>query len=89
MVPENCATIIDLLIEQRHSQGMTQKDLAKAACLTQSVIARLENKKAIPQLNTLLKVATALGRSLEIVPMEDKTAVESCHFDCVDKCANA
>lgn len=65
---ENCASIIDLLIEQRHNQGMTQKDLAKAACLTQSVIARLESKKAMPQLDTLLKVATALGCELAIVP---------------------
>ena len=88
-MPENCATIIDLLIEQRHSQGMTQKDLAKAACLTQSVIARLESKKAIPQLDTLLKVATALGCSLEIVPLEEKAASENCQFDGVDKCANA
>ena len=80
-MPENCATIIDLLIEQRHSQGMTQKDLAKAACLTQSVIARLENKKAIPQLDTLLKVATALGCSLEIVPQKDKAAIKSCQIE--------
>lgn len=65
---ENCSSIIDLLIEQRHNQGMTQKDLAKAACLTQSVIARLESKKAMPQLDTLLKVATALGCELAIVP---------------------
>ena len=65
---ENCANIIDLLIEQRHNQGMTQKDLAKAACLTQSVIARLESKKAMPQLDTLLKVASALGCELAIVP---------------------
>lgn len=64
---ENCANIIDLLIEQRHNQGMTQRDLAKAACLTQSVIARLESKKAIPQLDTLLKVAAALGCDLALV----------------------
>lgn len=65
---ENCSVIIDRLIELRHKQGMTQKDLAKAACLTQSVIARLESKKATPQLDTLLKVATALGYSLAIIP---------------------
>lgn len=67
-MPENCANIIDLLIEQRHKQGMTQKDLAKAAHLTQSVIARLEGKKAVPQLDTLLKVAAALGCDLAVVP---------------------
>lgn len=67
-MPENCAIIIDRLIERRHSKGMTQKDLAKAARLTQSVIARMESKKTIPQLDTLLKVAAALGCNLEIVP---------------------
>lgn len=65
---ESCTIIIDRLIEQRHNKGMTQKDLAKAASLTQSVIARLESKKATPQLDTLLKVAAALGCNLEVVP---------------------
>lgn len=67
-MPKNCSTIIDILIEQRHNKGMTQKELAEAACLTQSVIARLENKKAVPQLDTLLKVAAALGCDVAIIP---------------------
>lgn len=67
-MPEKCANIIDLLIKQRHSLGMTQKDLAEAACLTQSVIARLESKKATPQLDTLLKVAGALGCDIALIP---------------------
>lgn len=67
-VSEDCALIIDSLIEQRRSKGMTQKELAKASCLTQSVIARLESKKATPQLNTLLKVASALGCDIAVVP---------------------
>ena len=65
---ENCAMIIDRLIEQRHSKGMTQKELAKASNLTQSVIARLESKKAVPQLDTLIKVASALNCNIKIVP---------------------
>lgn len=67
-MPKNCADVIDLLIEQRHKQGMTQEQLAQAACLTQSVIARLESKKTIPQLDTLLKVVSALGCDIAIVP---------------------
>lgn len=67
-MPEDCSTIIDKLIEQRHSQGMTQKELATAASLTQPVIARLESKKTTPQLDTLLKIANALGCELMIVP---------------------
>lgn len=70
-MPENCTAIIDRLIEERHNRGMTQKELAEAASLTQSVIARLEGKKATPQLDTLLKVATALGCGLAVVPVAE------------------
>lgn len=65
---ENCTAIIDRLIEERRNKGMTQQELAKAACLTQSVIARLEGKKTTPQLDTLLKVAAALDCGIAIVP---------------------
>lgn len=65
---ENCSFIIDSLIEQRRSKGMTQKELAQASSLTQSVIARLESKKTTPQLDTLLKVASALGCDITVVP---------------------
>lgn len=66
---DRCAAIIDSLIAQRRARGITQQELAKAAGLTQSVIARLESKKATPQLDTLLKVTAALGCGLEIVPV--------------------
>jgi hypothetical protein len=49
---------------------MTQKELAKASNLTQSVIARLESKKNTPQLDTLLKVASALGCDIAVVPTD-------------------
>ena len=65
-VPEQCAKIIDTLIEKRKELGLTQKELAVASHLTQSVIARMESKKAVPQLDTLLKVVDALGCDLEI-----------------------
>ncbi len=60
-MPESCKTLIDDLIALRKAKGMTQRDLAKAADLTQPAIARLESKAATPQLDTLLKVAAALG----------------------------
>ena len=63
-MPDKCIAIIDKLIELRKAKGLTQKELAQASSLTQSVIARLESKKATPQLDTLLKVASALGLSL-------------------------
>ena len=68
-MPESCAALIDRLTEERRREGMTQRELAKACGLTQSVIARLESKKTVPNLDTLLKVASALGCELEIVPI--------------------
>lgn len=66
---ENCASIIDILIEQRKEKGMTQQELAKATQLTQSVIARMENKKTVPQLDTLLKIVAALDCNLKVIPV--------------------
>lgn len=67
-MPDNCVAIIDELIELRKAKGFTQRELAKAANLTQPAIARLESKAVIPQLDTLLKVAAALEYKLELVP---------------------
>jgi predicted transcriptional regulator len=64
----NCVDVIDTLIKQRKEKGLTQKELAKEAELTQSVIARMESKKTVPQLDTLLKVVDALGCNLIIIP---------------------
>ena len=61
-------TVGEKIKKIRTFRGMTQKELAQAACLTQSVIARLESKKATPQLDTLLKVASALGCDIAVVP---------------------
>lgn len=68
LLPDKCAAIIDKLIELRKTKGLTQKELAEAANLAQPAIARLESKMVIPQLDTLVKVATALNYKLELVP---------------------
>lgn len=66
-MPDMCVAIIDELIELRKEKGLTQRELAKAANLTQPAIARLERKAATPQLDTLLKIAAALGYNLALV----------------------
>lgn len=60
--------LIDKLIYQRHCKGLTQKELAELTNLTQSVIARFENKKVSPNLETLMKIATALECKIDIIP---------------------
>lgn len=71
-MPENCTKLIDCLIKQRHNKGMTQKDLAELTNLKQSVIARFESKKHVPQLSTILEVAAALDCELKIIPSENE-----------------
>lgn len=69
LLPDMCIAIVDKLIELRKAKGLTQREIAKAANLAQPAIARLESKAAIPQLDTLLKVAAALDYRLEFVPV--------------------
>lgn len=65
-MPEQCARIIDELIELRKARGWTQQDLAKACGLTQSVVARIESKKSVPTLVTLQKIVSALDATLSV-----------------------
>lgn len=67
-----CEAIIDKLIAQRRRRGMSQRSLAAMTQIQQPVIARMESKAATPRLDTILKIAEALGCSLEIVPHEQQ-----------------
>ncbi|ALU14491.1 HTH domain-containing protein [Eubacterium limosum] len=71
LLPEACANIIDQLVEQRKQQHLSQTELAKKANMTQSVIARIESKKTVPQIDTLMKIIMALGCTLEVVPRKN------------------
>lgn len=63
--------LIGKLIAAREAKGMTQEQLAEAAGIKQSAIARLENLKATPQIDTLFKMLTPIGYKLTIVPSDD------------------
>jgi DNA-binding XRE family transcriptional regulator len=67
--------LIGKLIEAREECGMSQKQLADLTGLKQPAIARLENLKAIPKIDTLFKLLDPLGYTLAIVPKE-KTIVK-------------
>lgn len=71
---DKCNNIIDNLIILRKNKGLSQKDLAKAANLAQPAIARMESKRTVPQLDTLIKIIEALGYTLAIVPLEPAEA---------------
>ena len=65
-MPEQCARLIDELIELRKAKGWTQQELARACGLTQSVIGRIEIKKSVPTLVTLQKIVAALDAILSV-----------------------
>ncbi len=64
--------LIGKLIEAREAGGLTQKQLAEAAGVKQSAVARLETLKATPRIDTLFKVLTPMGYKLAIVPADTR-----------------
>jgi DNA-binding XRE family transcriptional regulator len=62
------------IIKARQESGVTQKDLEKASGVRQPVIARMERGTTDPQLSTVVKVLASLGKTLAIVPLEQKSA---------------
>jgi predicted transcriptional regulator len=72
------AHMVSDIVKRRKMLGLTQDEVAKKAGLTQAQIARLENSSQIPRVDTLLKVAIALGLSIKFNE-EAATASELAH----------
>ena len=62
------------MIEARKEKNISQRDLEKLSGVKQPVIARIEKGENSPQVNTLLKLLAAMGKTLAIVPL--KTAAK-------------
>lgn len=65
--------LIGELIQARQEQGITQKKLEELSGVKQPVIARMETGATNPQLNTILRVLAPLGKTLAVVPIQQKT----------------
>lgn len=66
--------LIGEMVKARQEKGISQKKLEELSGVKQPVIARMETGKTSPQLDTVLKVLFALGKTLAIVPLDpDKT----------------
>ena len=61
------AALVAEFISARHETGLTQKQLEAASGVKQPVIARLEKGTTDPQLSTLIKLLTPLGKTLAVV----------------------
>ena len=58
--------LIGELIKARNEQGISQKKLEELSGVKQPVIARMEKGTASPNISTILKILTPLGKTLYI-----------------------
>lgn len=65
-------SLIGELIKARQEKGISQKKLEELSGVKQPVIARMEKGSTSPQLDTVLKVLAPLGKTLAVVPIEQK-----------------
>ena len=65
--------LITAMIQARKEQGLSQRDLEEISGVKQPQIARLEKGDSNPQLNTILKVLAAMGKTLAVVPIPART----------------
>lgn len=64
--------LISELIKAHQEQGISQKRLEELSGVKQPIISRMEKGSTSPQLETFLKVLAPLGKTLAIVPIENK-----------------
>ena len=64
--------LIRTMIQIREEKGLTQSQLAEMCNVKQPVIARMESSVHSPQIDSLLRILTPLGYTLQIVPMKKK-----------------
>lgn len=63
---EMSAEVIRKLVEERHSQKLTQQDISDMTGILPSNLARFESGTRIPTLIVLEKYAAALGKHIEL-----------------------
>ena len=57
-----------ILLDTRKEARLTQKELAKRLGVDKSYISRIEKGITVPSVATFYRIASALGRSVELVP---------------------
>lgn len=66
--------LVSEILKARQELGLTQKQLEAESGVKQPIIARLEKGTTDPQLTTVLKILRALGKTLAIIPIDEKAA---------------
>lgn len=55
-----------MVLKARNEQNLTQSELAKRTGIRQSNISRIEKGQSLPSIATLSKIASGLGKQLQI-----------------------
>ncbi len=63
------------IIEARKNSGLSQKELEGESGVQQPVIARLERGNTNTQVDTILKILNALGKTLAVVDLKKSKTV--------------
>ncbi len=58
------------LVKARKEKGISQRELENLSGVKQPVIARIEAGSSSPQLDTIIKLLSALGKTLAVVPLK-------------------
>lgn len=64
--------LIGELIKARQEKGLSQKKLEELSGVKQPIIARMEKGITNPQIDTVLKLLAPLGKTLAVVPLDNK-----------------
>ncbi|MGC6586161.1 helix-turn-helix domain-containing protein [Paenibacillus sp. Dod16] len=73
------AKLVVQIVHRRKSLGLTQAQVAEKAGMTQAQVARLENSSSIPTIETVMKVALALGMSVGLTSLDEQSAALMAH----------
>jgi predicted transcriptional regulator len=64
--------IIGELIKARQERNISQRELEQLSGVKQPIISRMEAGTTSPQLDTVLRVLAPLGKTLAVVPIEQR-----------------
>lgn len=76
---EKTIKIINKIVEARKALGLTQRELAKKCGIQQPVLARIETCRVIPKLNTIIKIAQAVGVNIAAFTSGESKQLQVCY----------